>query len=245
MLPLARTCSQGLRKWREERQRRFYRILRDLEESYLEETGNHFSSPQELASKPDMTEVKSLRVTLPGPLPVEDQEDIPHALNMLFALPLNELVLHYAASESRPANNKGAVDAFSAMYGLLYGEEIWSDHVTIIWDCRDDKQDAILRRYTFELKNSRKSAIRRAEQAPGATQKTIWPVIKCAVGANMEVGLVIVSRGSNNSVAREGLFQLATFFCDLGDPFTADPADLQWGLKTFEIEMVYRAGDNG
>ncbi|KAF3054014.1 hypothetical protein E8E11_007993 [Didymella keratinophila] len=242
MLPLAQTCSQGLHEWREECQRRFYRILKDVEEFYLGETGNHLLFPRELSSKPDVTEVKSLKVTLPGPLP-EYQEEIPHALSIFSQIQLTELVMHYNEPQSRLTDDESAVDALLAMYDLLHGPEIGPKHITTTWDCRDDKQDTLLKGYTFELKDSRKSAIRRTERTPGVTQKTMWPVIKFAVGAHMAVGLVSVSRGSANRVAWEGLFQLVTLFCELGDAFTADQVDLQ-DLKTFDIDMAYRVGDD-
>lgn len=94
-----------------------------------------------------MTVVKSLRVTLPGPMP-EDLENATRALEIFFQTQFTELVLHYGEPESRLTHDEGIGHAVAAMYRLLLGRAIGPKHVTITWDCRDDKQDVMLKGYT-------------------------------------------------------------------------------------------------
>lgn len=111
-----------MREWREEDQHRFHRIFEEVKGSYLPETGNNLSFPRELCFGPDMSKVHAIEFMLPSPLP-ETQEDMGHARDVLFTLPLKELVLHYTGPETSPMTEGSAIDAFSAMFGTSHGSK--------------------------------------------------------------------------------------------------------------------------
>lgn len=258
---LALTCRQAMSEWREECARRFWIYLKKIENKYRSLTGFELRFPGELASKDDMIDVQSLKAVIRRPFPIDPWHSA-YFVELIY-LPLDELVLHYTGTpDTAPDFDTGIKGVLNLIEDDLSRYTAGDPRtrprcITVSWDYRETKRDRIwLAGHMIVSTRKTRRIIEGHTSVAGPLRlkglpervkergRKSWSFMKTASSANMEVGFVRLSLGSNHLAPIEDRLTLLDafdrhFFLDQSPKMAALQSNKEY--KVYDIQVEFAA----